>query len=89
MSGVRRWWFLLVVLVCIGSAVAQTLPQNTYQDLRWRMIGPFRGGRTRAAVGVSRKADMHLRVRLICRRIRIADRLCVEQRSAAPAARMN
>jgi photosystem II stability/assembly factor-like uncharacterized protein len=28
------------------------IPQNTYQELRWRMIGPFRGGRTRAAAGV-------------------------------------
>ena len=28
------------------------IPENTYQDLHWRMIGPFRGGRTRAAAGV-------------------------------------
>jgi photosystem II stability/assembly factor-like uncharacterized protein len=28
------------------------IPQNTYQELRWRTIGPFRGGRTRAAAGV-------------------------------------
>src|SRR5678810_681873 len=25
---------------------------NTYQDLRWRSIGPHRGGRSTAAVGV-------------------------------------
>jgi photosystem II stability/assembly factor-like uncharacterized protein len=31
---------------------AQQIPENTYQDLHWRMIGPFRGGRTRAAAGV-------------------------------------
>ena len=36
----------------IGSAAAQQVPENTYQELRWRMIGPFRGGRTRAATGV-------------------------------------
>ncbi|MFZ0732673.1 MAG: glycoside hydrolase [Candidatus Sulfotelmatobacter sp.] len=28
------------------------IPENTYQELHWRMIGPFRGGRTRAACGV-------------------------------------
>ena len=28
------------------------VPESTYQDLHWRMIGPFRGGRTRAAAGV-------------------------------------
>ena len=31
---------------------AQQIPLNTYQELRWRMIGPFRGGRARAAAGV-------------------------------------
>ncbi len=28
------------------------VPESTYQELRWRMVGPFRGGRTRAATGV-------------------------------------
>jgi photosystem II stability/assembly factor-like uncharacterized protein len=32
-------------------SVAQQVPA-TYQELHWRMIGPFRGGRTRAASGV-------------------------------------
>jgi photosystem II stability/assembly factor-like uncharacterized protein len=36
----------------IGSSSAQQVPENTYQELHWRMIGPFRGGRTRAATGV-------------------------------------
>jgi photosystem II stability/assembly factor-like uncharacterized protein len=36
----------------MGSSSAQQVPENTYQELRWRMIGPFRGGRTRAATGV-------------------------------------
>ena len=31
---------------------AQQYPESTYQELHWRMIGPFRGGRTRAAAGV-------------------------------------
>jgi len=49
---------VLRLLVCvpvflpIPSSWAQQIPENTYQDLRWRMIGPFRGGRTRAATGV-------------------------------------
>jgi photosystem II stability/assembly factor-like uncharacterized protein len=28
------------------------IPENTYQDMRWRMVGPLRGGRTRAACGI-------------------------------------
>ena len=31
---------------------AQQVPESTYQELRWRMIGPFRGGRARAVAGV-------------------------------------
>jgi photosystem II stability/assembly factor-like uncharacterized protein len=33
-------------------AAAQQFPESTYQGMRWRMIGPTRGGRTRAACGV-------------------------------------
>jgi len=40
------------VFLPITSSSAQQIPENTYQDLHWRMIGPFRGGRTRAATGV-------------------------------------
>ncbi|MGA9545770.1 MAG: glycoside hydrolase, partial [Candidatus Sulfotelmatobacter sp.] len=42
----------LSVFLSIGSTAAQQVPENTYQDLHWRMIGPLRGGRTRAATGV-------------------------------------
>ncbi|HEU4401828.1 MAG TPA: glycoside hydrolase [Candidatus Polarisedimenticolia bacterium] len=36
----------------VGESVAQPVPETMYQGLRWRMIGPFRGGRTRAVAGV-------------------------------------
>jgi photosystem II stability/assembly factor-like uncharacterized protein len=42
----------VLLLLSIASSAAQQIPENTYQELRWRMIGPFRGGRTRAATGV-------------------------------------
>jgi photosystem II stability/assembly factor-like uncharacterized protein len=45
-----RLFFCL--LVSVAAAVSAQVPENTYQGLRWRMIGPFRGGRTRAAAGV-------------------------------------
>ena len=48
----RSLYVVLITLLCIGSSIAQQIPANTYQELRWRMVGPFRGGRTRAAVGV-------------------------------------
>jgi photosystem II stability/assembly factor-like uncharacterized protein len=31
---------------------AQQFPESTYQEMRWRLVGPFRAGRTRAACGV-------------------------------------
>ncbi len=38
--------------LCLLPAVAQQYSEKMYQEMRWRMIGPFRGGRTRAAAGV-------------------------------------
>jgi photosystem II stability/assembly factor-like uncharacterized protein len=40
------------------SALTQPFPEATYQGLRWRMIGPFRGGRTRAVAGVPSRPDL-------------------------------
>src|SRR6204780_4164102 len=43
---------LLAVVSSASVTEAQQYPLSTYQEMRWRMIGPFRGGRTRAATGV-------------------------------------
>jgi photosystem II stability/assembly factor-like uncharacterized protein len=43
---------VLLILAFGGVAAAQQYSPSLYQDMRWRMIGPFRGGRTRAATGV-------------------------------------
>jgi photosystem II stability/assembly factor-like uncharacterized protein len=44
---------LLSFVVLLSAAAGWTqVPENTYQEMQWRMIGPFRGGRTRAAAGV-------------------------------------
>src|SRR5258707_449868 len=49
-----RLW-LAVVLAALGSltATAQSYDQKLFQEMRWRCIGPFRGGRTVAITGVS------------------------------------
>src|ERR1700676_690440 len=41
-------WILLGALSLSAQPYAQTL----FAEMRWRMIGPFRGGRTPVAVGV-------------------------------------
>ena len=35
-----------------STAMLAQVPESAYQELHWRMVGPFRGGRTRAACGV-------------------------------------
>jgi photosystem II stability/assembly factor-like uncharacterized protein len=53
---------LTVSLVLLWSVVATAdpgpIPATAYQDLRWRMIGPFRGGRTRAVAGVASQPNV-------------------------------
>jgi len=39
-------------LASASSALAQTIPAQYYNAMQWRMIGPFRGGRTVAIAGV-------------------------------------
>jgi photosystem II stability/assembly factor-like uncharacterized protein len=51
-KAVLRLFVSISIFFSIASITAQQVPENTYQDLHWRMIGPFRGGRTRAATGV-------------------------------------
>src|SRR5450755_1824347 len=43
---------LVSAFVLVSAAISAQVPENTYQELHWRMVGPFRGGRTRAAAGV-------------------------------------
>jgi photosystem II stability/assembly factor-like uncharacterized protein len=56
MVPVHRFWLLLfgflLIMPFAGSAPAQQFPPSLYQGMRWRLVGPFRGGRTRAACGV-------------------------------------
>ncbi len=42
----------------LGTSQAQRYPESMYQEMRWRMIGPFRGGRTRAVAGVPKQPNL-------------------------------
>ena len=49
----------LLACACAHSvARAQTIPPSLYSSLEWRMIGPFRGGRTVGAAGVARQPNV-------------------------------
>jgi photosystem II stability/assembly factor-like uncharacterized protein len=49
-----RYFILMGILNTLGfwSASAQQFPEKMFQEMRWREIGPLRGGRTRAVAGV-------------------------------------
>ena len=57
LTQVRRIGFITLLVALFASLApavsAQQYPENLYQELRWRMIGPFRGGRTKAISGVA------------------------------------
>ena len=40
------------------TLAAQPYPQSLFAELRWRMIGPFRVGRTPSVVGVPSQPDI-------------------------------
>ena len=52
MTLTRRVLPALLFIFAALSAHAQQFDQRLYQSMRWRMIGPFRGGRTVGATGV-------------------------------------
>src|SRR2546429_10005030 len=44
----------IAVLICAFAARAE----DTFRELRWRSVGPYRGGRTKAAAGVPGKPGL-------------------------------
>jgi hypothetical protein len=62
---VIRFRHLILILLAgsfavspLGVSQAQQYPESMYQEMRWRMIGPFRGGRTRAVAGVPNQPNL-------------------------------
>src|SRR5690242_11608650 len=52
LRSVRRMLAALLLVSLGGVSRAEQYPDHMFQGLRWRLIGPHRGGRTRAATGV-------------------------------------
>lgn len=51
-ANIRRSLRMVLPLVLGCVALAQQLDPRLYQEMKWRMIGPFRGGRTVGAQGI-------------------------------------
>ncbi|MDI1320859.1 MAG: hypothetical protein PSW75_11810, partial [bacterium] len=52
-SAARVGLFTLLILGRVLAAPPAPVPADLLHELHWRNIGPFRGGRTRAAAGVA------------------------------------
>jgi photosystem II stability/assembly factor-like uncharacterized protein len=48
----------VLLLALVGSLAAQQFSPTMYQEMRWRGIGPYRGGRTKAASGVASQPNV-------------------------------
>src|SRR5215467_3801242 len=58
---VRSLWIAAAaafILLLTALSFAQTLDPSLFQSLHWRGIGPYRGGRTKAAAGVPSKPNV-------------------------------
>src|SRR5580700_3134043 len=63
----RRIRALAVLLMALAGAVrtpaspytAKPMDQKLFQELKWRLIGPFRGGRTLAVTGVRGQPEVY------------------------------
>jgi len=53
-------WIYIVLFAAVWplAVAAQKITPSMYQSMRWRMIGPFRAGRTVGAVGVPSKPNL-------------------------------
>jgi photosystem II stability/assembly factor-like uncharacterized protein len=50
---------LLLLALCALAITAQPFDPALYGDMKWRMIGPFRGGRTVGAAGVPQQPNVY------------------------------
>jgi photosystem II stability/assembly factor-like uncharacterized protein len=44
--------FIIIFLLTTDSIYSQTLPQNSFSDMKWRLVGPYRAGWGTVAEGI-------------------------------------
>ena len=58
MNRFSRGFLALVIVFCCIAAFAQQFDPALYQDMGWRLIGPFRGGRTVGLAGIPNQPNV-------------------------------
>jgi photosystem II stability/assembly factor-like uncharacterized protein len=51
--------FLVLLVTLVIPANSQTYDQNLFKDMKWRLVGPFRGGRALAVTGVAGEPNLY------------------------------
>src|SRR5450432_2811759 len=57
-SCMKHFAFSITALLLINFLSAQTYDPSLFNSMKWRMIGPHRGGRTVGAVGVPKQPNV-------------------------------
>ena len=50
---------LVLAVACVGYSQTKEVGPQLYDSMKWRMIGPFRGGRTVGATGIPGKQNVY------------------------------
>ncbi len=50
---------VLVCVLCAVAVAAQSLKDDTLKGMKWRLIGPFRGGRVLAVTGIANEPNIY------------------------------
>jgi photosystem II stability/assembly factor-like uncharacterized protein len=51
--------FLVLLVTLVIAANSQTYDQNLFKEMKWRLVGPFRGGRALAVTGVAGEPNLY------------------------------
>ncbi len=49
----------LLALICAIPVLAQTIDSSQWKELKWRLVGPSRGGRALAVTGVAGNPNVY------------------------------
>ena len=62
-NGLGRFVSVVAIVLCVFAFIptlrAQTLKEDTLKGMKWRLVGPFRGGRVLAVAGIAGDANTY------------------------------
>jgi photosystem II stability/assembly factor-like uncharacterized protein len=53
------WLGAFLVVLAVATPLVAQVPENLYNGMRWRLVGPFRGGRVEAVAGIPGNPNLY------------------------------